>query len=345
MEEDILEVFLSVKTRQDLAKCLGVEYEELAHILYKLKDENKYREFEIKKRRDGTRLIIAPNPNVKSIQKTLAKILLALYQDKDCVNGYVKGKSIKSNALQHIHRNIIINLDLKDFFPSIHFGRVRGVFKSYPFNFNDIISTTLAQICCYKGYLPQGAPTSPIISNFVCRRLDNRLMSLSEKGRFIYSRYADDLTFSTNIYPIPIEIGTIENNTLVLSDILVNTINDNDFRINSSKTRFASRNNRQEVTGLTVNEFPNVKRNYIRHIRAMLHAWEKYGLNKAATEHFEKYNYKNKTTTNIELSYLNELVGKIGYVGMIRGKNNPIYNNLYERVKRLKQDFKASVDE
>lgn len=343
MKEPNIEKFLAIKTKQDLAACLGVEYKVLAYNLYKLRDEDKYIEFEIKKRKSGTRLIIAPNSGIKFIQENLSNFLLNIYPTKKCVNGYVKDKGIRNNALIHIRRKYIINIDLKDFFPSINFGRVRGIFKSYPFNFDDTISTALAQICCYKGFLPQGAPTSPIISNFICRKLDNKLMDLSQKGRFVYSRYADDITFSTNIIPIPKEIGTIENNVLVLSDELSNIINNNGFRINSSKTRFASKFNRQEVTGLIVNKFPNVKRNYIRHVRAMLHAWEKYGINSAAKEHFEKYNYKYKKTTQIELSYLNEIVGKIGYIGMIRGKDDFIYKKLYQRIKQLCPNVKLSI--
>ena len=324
MEETLIDKFLAVKTKRELATCLGVEFKVLAYNLYKLTDEDKYIEFEIKKRKSGKRLIFAPNSGIKYIQENLSKILLEIYPAKNCVHGYVKGKGIKSNALFHVKRKNIINLDLKDFFPSINFGRVRGIFKSHPFNFDDTISTALAQICCYKGALPQGAPTSPIISNFICRRLDNRLIDLSKKGKFIYTRYADDITLSTNIFPIPKEIGDITNNVLSLSAELVNTINSNDFQINSNKTRFANKFNRQEVTGLIVNKFPNVKRNYVRHVRAMLHAWEKFGIYDAAKEHFEKYNYKHKKTNQIELSYLNELVGKIGYIGAYSGHKRTV---------------------
>lgn len=255
----------------------------------------------------------------------------------------MKGKNIKSNALNHVRKGTVINIDLKDFFPSINFGRVRGLFKSYPFNFDDTISTTLAQICCYKNILPQGAPTSPIISNFICRKLDNKILDLSRKGRFEYTRYADDITFSTNKFPIPKEIGDVFENKLFISEDLSKVINDNGFQINSEKTRFAYKQNRQEVTGLIVNKFPNVKRNYIRHVRAMLHAWEKFGIYEAAREHFEKFNCKNKKSTYVELSYQYELIGKIGYIGLIRGKDNMIYRSLYHRIKNLNPDVKLSI--
>lgn len=343
MEESLAQKFLSISSKEDLAEILGVKYSVLVFNLYKLSDEEKYIEFKIKKRTKGTRTIIAPNSGIKFIQKNLSNVLLEIYPNKKCVHGYVKKKGIKTNAIAHVNKKTLINIDLKDFFPSINFGRVMGLFKSYPFNFSDTIAVTIAQICCYKGFLPQGAPTSPIISNLICRRLDNELIDLSIKGRFIYTRYADDITFSTNILPIPAELGEIKEYKLSLSTEIKRIIKENGFGINQSKTRYATRYNRQEVTGLVVNQFPNVKRNYVRHVRAMLHSWEKYGINNAAKEHFEKYNYKNKKPGQIELSFQYELVGKIGYIGMIRGKDDKIYKKLYYRIKKLNPQVKLSI--
>ncbi|MDD3723556.1 MAG: reverse transcriptase domain-containing protein [Lutibacter sp.] len=335
--------FLSIKTKQELSSILGLDYHILTYNLYKLTDDKKYVTFKIKKRGKGYRNIIAPDSGIKYIQELLLKVLTKHYPVKNCVHGFVESKSIKTNAQLHVRKKIIVNIDLQNFFPSINFGRVKGVFESYPFNFNDEVSTTIAQICCYKGILPQGAPTSPIISNFICRKLDNELIVLSKKGRFHYTRYADDLTFSTNILPLPKEIGTITDNKLKISSELLNVINSNGFSVNNDKIRFSKKENRQEVTGLIVNDFINVRRNFIRQIRAMLNAWEKYGIYDAAREHFDKYNYKGKKTKHIELSYLNEIVGKISYVGMIRGKDDIIYQNLLKRIKRLNPNVKLSI--
>ncbi len=343
LEDKLRSVFFAVETKQELAKVLNVKYKDLIYNLHKLTDDKKYIEFRIKKRGKGDRLIIAPNSGIKHIQRNLSEILLEIYPEKNCVHGYVKGKGIRSNALIHIKKKIVINMDLEEFFPSINFGRVRGVFRSKPFNFNDMISTTLAQICCYKGILPQGAPTSPIISNFICRSLDNAMLNLARRGKFNYTRYADDITFSTNMLPIPKGIGNISNNTLLLSAELEEIINSNGFKINTSKTRFAYSINRQEVTGLIVNKFPNVKRNYVRHVRAMLHALEKYEVSNAAREHFEKYNYKHKKELNIEVSYIYELAGKIGYIGMIKGKGDPVYIKMSERIKRLYPNIRLPI--
>ncbi len=342
-ESSAIESFLKITSKKSLAIYLGVKYKSLAYQLYKLTDSDKYVEFEIGKRSGGKRHIIAPNSGIKFIQKNLANILLQIYPEKKCVHGYSKDKSIKTNACVHVNRKHVLNIDLNDFFPSINFGRVRGMFKSHPFNFNDEVATALAQICCYKGRLPQGAPTSPIISNFICRRLDNQLLMLSKSLKVTYSRYADDITFSTNILPIPAQIGTIINNNYLLSQDIINIVESNGFSINENKTRFATKKHRQEVTGLVVNKFVNVKRTYVRHVRAMLNAWEKYGISEAAVEHFGKYNYKNKSSQYIELAFQNELVGKIGYIGMIRGKDDFIYKKLYQRIKVLNPDVKLSV--
>jgi len=343
-EETTIQNFLEVTTRRELAQILGVEYKILAFNLYKLTDNVKYIEFEIPKKNGGQRLITAPNSGIKYIQSNLSKLLLNVYQAKNCTHGYVKDKSIKTNAKTHLNKKTVINIDLENFFPSINFGRVRGIFKSYPFNFNDIVSTTLAQICCYKGSLPQGAPTSPIVSNLICYRLDNHLLDLAKKGKFVYTRYADDITFSTNVFPVPIEIGNIVENNLIISEELSSVIKANGFSINEKKTRYAHKNNRQEVTGLIVNgKKPNINRKYIRNVRAMLHACEKFKIDKAAKEHFSKYNYKFRNPLSPVLSFQSELVGKIGYIGFIRGKDDLIYKKLYNRIKAINPAVKLSI--
>lgn len=340
-----LDQFYNIQTKRELASYLGIKYKQLIYCLYHLPVPQKYHTLAIKKKDGGTRAIYVPHNSLKYIQRKIAKILLDIYasNNKNCVHGYVKGKGIKSNAIVHVNKKYIINIDLKDFFPSINFGRVRGLFQKYPFNFNDIVSTTLAQICCFDNMLPQGAPSSPIISNFICRKLDNSLIDLSKKGKFLYTRYADDITFSTNMNSLPIEIGCIENNVLKLSEELQKTIRENDFQINDIKTRYADKRNHQEVTGIVVNKTPNVKRNYIKHIRGMLHAYERFGLEGAAKEHFEKYHNMGKPPYQPEVTFINELIGKIGYIGMIRGKDDSIYKKLYLRIQKLSPNVKLTI--
>lgn len=342
-DNDIITKFLEVKTVRELATILDTSYKILQYNLYKIQDEEKYEVFQIKKRNGGIRQICAPISGIKRLQKNLSIILNHLYSPKFCAHGYVKERSIITNAQVHVKKRIVINIDLKDFFPSINFGRVRGLFMKYPFNFDDKVSTILAQICCYDGCLPQGSPSSPVLSNYICHRLDNQLLKFSRKCRVDYTRYADDITFSTNLKELPKEIGIIKDNTLFLSSDLTNIIEGNGFAVNTEKIRFALKNNRQEVTGLIVNECVNLNRKYIRHVRAMIHAWEKFGLEEAAIEHFEKYNSKNKTVDNYILSFIKEISGKIGYIGHIKGKENSVYRNIYKRITALDSEIRIPI--
>ncbi len=337
---DTYENFLQLSTRADVATYLGGSLKNLSYNLYVLPLNERYHIFSIPKRNGGVRTITAPKSSIKLYQRKLADILSCFYKKKACVYGYVNGRNIKQNAQVHCKKKIIINIDLKDFFPTINFGRVRGVFKSKPFEFNDIVATTLAQICCYDGKLPQGAPTSPIISNFVCRTLDNQLQKFASKYRLTYSRYADDITFSTNMNVIPEEIATIDSEgKIILSKDLENIISSNQFEINYEKVRYSRKNNRQEVTGLIVNSKVNVKRKYIRQIRAMLHAWHKFGLQQAAVEHFNKYSV-HKMPEYPDLAFKKILIGRINFIRQIKNTDSidnqdRVYANLYKRLKSL----------
>ncbi|MFH0734214.1 MAG: reverse transcriptase domain-containing protein [bacterium] len=335
-----LQDFLRCTTRRELAHSLGFKYKDLIYNLFKLPEDQRYKEFLIPKRNGKERLICSPISGIKTLQKRISNYLLEIYKVKPCVHSYIKNRGILSNAKPHIKKRVLINLDLQDFFPSIHFGRVRGMFKSHPFNFNDEVATTLAQICCYKKTLPQGAPSSPIISNFICRKLDNELLNYAKINKATYTRYADDITFSTSILPVPENIGIISTEKFQLNNNIINIITKNNFEINTLKTRYARKNNRQEVTGLIVNKFPNVERKYIKYIRALLHSCEKYKLAEAANFHF-----KDRLLYNIDKNkmFVRMLAGKIGFVGMVRGKDDPIYQRLRSRLLQISPHVKLPV--
>lgn len=344
-DNDIIARFASIQTKRDVAEVLGSTLKSLAYNLYVLPPEKRYSTFQIPKKNGGDREICAPTPTLKYLQRQLADILVRYQDFRPCVHGFVKSRSIKSNAMVHRGRRIVINIDLKDFFKTINFGRVRGLFLKAPFNFNDIVATTIAQICCYDGVLPQGSPASPIISNYICRKLDSELLMFARKYKMNYSRYADDITFSTNMKCLSPKFGEIKDNQFLMSEGLKAIIENNGFVINESKTRYALRNNRQDVTGLIVNDKVNVPRKYVKRIRAMLHAWEKYGIEDATKEHLEKFNYKHKHPDYPEIAFKNELVGMINYVCYIKGKNNSVYHTLYNRIRRLDSNIKLSIPE
>ena len=341
------ESLIGITSRAELAEVLGVKESTLTFLLYKLSEDDKYSTFSVQKRNGGVREISAPVAGLKSIQRKLAEALLEVYPGRSCVHGFVPKKNIKSNASSHCHRKWIVNIDLKDFFPTIHYGRVKGLFENRPFCYPGALARELANLCCKGGVLPQGAPTSPIISNFICWRLDNQLQQLAKGSKCFYTRYADDITFSSNLSSIPPEIGVIdEDKKLVLSKNILDIVNSNCFELNLKKNRYAFRWQRQEVTGLIINSGnTNVPRKFVMQVREMIHSWERYGLEKAAEEHFNKYNYKHKEVADKPSSFINEIIGKLGYIRYVKRYSNgsevydsTVYSNLVRRLKALKPD-------
>ena len=338
---DIL--FYNAATKEMLAAALGTRLNRLVYYLYVVPDSERYTKKCILKKSGKVRNVAAPRSGLKFIQRNLASILNTSVPQKSCVHGFVPKKSIISNASVHLKRNFVINLDLKDFFPSINFGRVLGLFKSAPFNFNDEVAVTLAQICCFEGSLPQGAPSSPIISNLICRSLDNDLMRLAKSLKLSYSRYADDITFSTNLKELPKGLGEEVEGKFIPSEALVDIIGRNGFELNFNKLRCRRKCQRQEITGIVSNEKLNVPRNYVRRVRAMIHAWEVYGLEKAAYEHFGKYSRRRFLYP--EASFRKRVAGMVGYIGMIKGVDSPVYLKLYEKLKSVDDSIKLKIPE
>ena len=192
----------------------------------------------------------------------------------------------------HVGQRHILNIDLQNFFPTINYGRVFGVLSKSPHNIAPRVAAAIAKACTLNNELPQGAPTSPVLSNLVCARMDAELSRFAAANKCVYSRYADDMTFSTNRQFMPLASLGIDAEgqpRAQLVKALRDIIESNGFVINDKKTRLTSRARRQIVTGLVVNKRVNVRRSSIREVRAMLFAWEKFGLG-AATKHFnEKY--------------------------------------------------------
>jgi RNA-directed DNA polymerase len=335
--EDLREQFFALRTPEDVAKLLDIEYSHLVYHLYVEKRlKQRYKTFSISKRSGGTRKITAPITGLKIIQQKLNQVLQQVYRLKPCVHGFVLERNIVTNAKTHAKQRYIFNVDLKDFFPSINFGRVRGVFQATPYKLDPSVATVLAQICCFDNELPQGAPTSPIVSNMICAKMDSELQQLAKKHRCIYTRYADDITFSTSMPAFPIVLATINSvGQVEVGSELNRIITENGFIINPDKVRLQTKNHRQEVTGLTVNQKPNVRRKYIRQIRAMLYAWEKFGLDDAEAEFLGKYDRKNRSLYKDKPSFKQVVKGKIEFLGMVRGKSDLVYLRFRKQLRSL----------
>lgn len=331
---------------------LGAPYEELQGILY---PHPPYKSFLMAKRNGGHRIIREPRRRLKVLQE---KVLAYLYEHggtpKPCAHAFTKERSIVTNARKHLERkpHFILNLDLEAFFPSINFYRIRGVLQKAPFHFSHQVATMVAHMCVVENELPQGAPTSPFLSNMVCRSMDRDLMALAKRHQATYTRYADDITFSfstPNPAALPANICTFSGGIAALGNELISIIERHNFRINPTKTRMSTRRRRMDVTGIVINEFPNVKRVFIDRIRGALHAWHKHGYDNAqaawekrvvdgAALTYEKRPWKRQTRLGRAPELKNVLWGKLLFVRMVRGASDAIYTRLAEKYNRLVAD-------
>lgn len=324
--------FLALRTAQQVADLLGVKYGWMCHVLYAKPGAFRYTIFHVPKRNGTLRTISKPHPAVRSLQARLLPFLVAAYGPKPSAHGFVQERDIVSNARPHVGKRYVLNVDLADFFPSIHFGRVRGMLMGVPYRLPSSVASVLARICCYDGVLPQGAPTSPIISNMICAKMDSELQRLAARHRCTYSRYADDLTFSTTGRRFPEQLAVprhgLVGENLHLGESLVSAIEANGFRVNTEKQRLQPSHHRQEVTGVTVNRFLNPRKRLVRQVRAMLHAWRKYGLQAATADFYGKFDRRARLPGAPRPSFIRVVLGKIEHIRNVGGDGHPGYRKL-----------------
>ncbi|HIF24912.1 MAG TPA: trypsin-like serine protease [Nitrospinaceae bacterium] len=325
-------------SQEAIAKKFGYTYDQLSSLIYP-KVNKSYHSFTISKKNGELREINAPKILLLKVQQTLAEELSSCYTPKNATHGFIKERSIVTNAKKHIGKRNVFNIDLKDFYGSIHFGRVRNLLMSKPFMYSQSEATILAQICCYNGALPQGAPTSPIISNLICWKMDALLQNLASENRCTYTRYADDITFSFNVkkskLPSSIVRFDLKKDRAIVGYELSKIIEESGFVINEEKVRLAGKNQRQEVTGITVNKKPNVSRKFIRQTASMLYAWKKFGAEQAEHDYLDKYRVKKLTNWQSEKFkgakgefFIKVVKGRVNYIQMVRGRDDKIYRKL-----------------
>lgn len=338
-DEELIHSFKDLENYRDVCSLLEVTPKHLHYILYKKK--NLYYQFDIPKKNGGTREIYAPCDSLKILQQKLNYIMSLIYNPKYTIHGFVKSRGIVSNAKQHLGKSYILNFDLYDFFPSINFGRVRGILRSY-FGLGDHAATIIANICCFNNSLPQGAPTSPILSNIVCFNLDKELQFIAKQHSCIYTRYADDITFSTTKKDFPKSVAFKTDSQIFLGKKILKVIEKNSFKVNENKTRLHNRYQNLSVTGITVNEKLNVPRNYIKRIRAMLRCIETNTSEDAQVIFLEKYKFRYRA--NMEPpNIMNVLHGMINYVGFVRGLDDEIFKKLALRYNLIVGNDKIKV--
>ncbi len=246
--------------------CCIFNTDHLAHLLetpltrlYSLtRDRGNYHIFTIKKSSGTDRTIQAPRQQLKTVQRKILHTILQRVPLNKHAEGFRKNRSILTNATHHVNKRVIIKLDIKDFFPSIDFKRVFGMYLQlgYPRR----VATILANLCTMQKTLPTGAPTSPAIANIISRRLDKRFVNLGLKSNFTYSRYADDMTFSSD-----------DDKTTKMIPFFKEITIDEGFVVNEGKVRILRSGSRQSVTGIVVNQKPNIARQEVKKLRAVLH--------------------------------------------------------------------------
>jgi RNA-directed DNA polymerase len=276
-------------TAADLAIAMGITIGQLRFLAFsrRIATISHYIHFQIPKKTGGVREISAPLPRLKQAQQWILDRILDRIVLHSTAHGFRRGRSIITNAQPHVGALVVINLDLQNFFPSISYRRVKGIFVSL--GYSESIATILGLICTEpavtaveldgKSYyiaqserhLPQGAPSSPALTNLLCRRLDRRLDRMASSRGFIYTRYADDLTFSTANSEKMREIGNILKGTQGI-------VTHEGLTIHPAKTRVLRQSQQQEVTGVVVNQKLNVDRATLKRFRATLHHIEKDGL-------------------------------------------------------------------
>jgi RNA-directed DNA polymerase len=281
----------------DLRKLLNIKStNQLGYFL--LASDHKdgpYTTYTIPKRDGSDRKICAPKKQLKWVQRQILRHILSQVPPHPAAHGFVNGRSTVSNATPHVGAELVVKFDLKEFFPTVHYFRVIGLFASlgYPTgncmfgtaDESNQVAPVLARLCCYTpdpkkwgtAVLPQGAPTSPAISNLMCRRLDARLAGLAEANKGTYTRYADDLTFS---FP------KAEGLNLGRFRWWVDQVCQQEgFTVNQEKFRVIRNSQRQVVTGIVVNEKLQVPRELRRELRAILHNCEKTSVGEQAKQH------------------------------------------------------------
>jgi|TARA_B110000093_G_C12918187_1_gene387936 hypothetical protein len=349
-KEQIVASFTSLKTKEDLLDLLnyvnelmyGQDFKPLTskglnYYANPKNTEKRYTSFTIKKKSGGERTIHAPVKGLKHILKPLNVVFNCVAEPHAKATGFVPGKSIVDNAKMHVGNQYVYNIDLKDFFHSFDRNRVKmGLWYSFFELIKEMepLAFLMASLCTHpfeidgkvQTVLPQGAPTSPTITNILCLRLDRRLNGLAKRFKIKYSRYADDITFSsdTNVFRKDQFINELHR-----------IIQEDDLVLNKKKTRLQQAGYRQEVTGLIVNTKVNVNSRYIKQLRMWLYYWEKYGFEKAESIFLRDYGNDKGHVKNGKPDFRNVLSGKLEYLKMVKGQEDSTYLALNNRFEKL----------
>ncbi|MCU0536557.1 MAG: reverse transcriptase family protein [Hydrococcus sp. Prado102] len=311
-------------TNDEIALAMGISVEKLCFLAFKplTSPTVHYFRFKIFKRTGQDRIISAPMPNLKTAQKWILKNILEKIEVHDAAHGFRHNRSIVTNAQPHVGADIIVNIDLQNFFQAISYRRIKSLFCEL--GYSETASTIFGLICTVteienengkvtgKRYLPQGSPASPTLSNLVCYNLDSRLASMAKNFGFCYTRYADDLTFSAS--------GEAKYKVSNLLQEIQLIIDSEGFAINPDKTQILKKSVRQKVMGIVVNKRLNLSKKTLKAFRATLHQIEQEGL---SNKHWGN-------STNL----INAIAGFASYVAMVNPSKGAEFMASVERIKQ-----------
>lgn len=306
---------------------------QIFHYLPKRLRENSYIEFDIPKKSGGLRHISAPTDELLLIQQALNTLLQSICEVSNYAMGFTPGRSVRNNAEIHCGQKVVFNCDLQNFFPSITKEMVRKTLtrELLPCHASREVTNAICSLVTVPREdgveaLPQGAPTSPTISNLVLKPLDRRLGQYAYANGYRYSRYADDITFSHSHVDCKMYSHKI--------DTIFSIIQEYGLTVNQKKTKVYTRKERMEVTGLTVGEKVNVSRKYVKQLRVLLHLWETRGY--AETEEI----YNRDFAKGIDTNLASVVHGKLNYLQMIKGKEDSTCSRLNIRFRKLINELK-----
>lgn len=347
-KEDLISLLNNAKTMLYGKECQPIPLKSLTYYANPANCATRYHSFTIKKKSGEDRTIHSPVKGLKTILKSLNFVLQCLYEPHEAATGFVRDKSIVDNARKHIGQHYVLNLDLKDFFHTFDRNRIKLTFMYAPFNLHgdkEPLAFLLASLCTHpfeingeiKTVLPQGSPTSPTLTNILCKKLDHRLNGLAKRFGATYTRYADDITFSS-----PHNIYKDDAYTQELKRIIEE---DQKLIINPKKTRIQKAGYRQEATGLVINTKVNVQRRYVKQIRMWLYYWEKYGYEKAEQIFKRDYMTEKGHVKNIHARLDHVIDGKLQFLKMVKGEKDGTYKKLNESFINLNKRVETKAVE
>ncbi|MEM6380471.1 MAG: reverse transcriptase family protein [Bacteroidota bacterium] len=323
-------VFCSINSVHTLARLLNIDIRRLRLLV----DKPSYKTFRVPKKGGGERIIEAPGHELKQVLGRLNRYLQSVYyfEKSAAAYGFILGvrndddrRNVLTNARKHLNKSYLLNVDLKDFFHAVTREQVLEIFLGKPFSFKREIPDLLADLCTYDGRLPMGTPTSPVLSNFACQKLDEELVGYSKDLLWVYTRYADDMSFSSNRY-----INEEQQVTLI------NLIKGFGFKVNQRKLKLYGPDEPKVVTGLLVTDKVSLAEDYIPTLKQDI---------EQLNQTMRIQNEHGQLSTKWVEQHKKQILGRLNFAGFVLKRNHPDYLDLkqafYSAIHPPEEEFSA----